>query len=721
MSYKVFNKFILRTPIYSFENIPYISIYDRTSFDKTIRNRKFKEAIYLASPVLYKEMYKLEKGDLDKKEAEKVINSLNRYSSRMATRCTPFGLFASCSIGNISNRTNIVLGDIFSRKTRLDMLFLCRLITDIMAKCSNLRYFVNLSLYKTKQYYRYIEYKQFDYRRLYTISMVKRNRYLDDLLIKVSKGKTLTDMIEYLEKYKISYNEAFTYVQDLIKSQLIVSELLPTITGEDLLKRTLNLIKNEDQINTTKLKEIQESLCNLDKKQSNAISDYQAIISNIENLQVPYEEKYLFQVDSYRELEHSSISQNIVEDLKDCLCFLNKITNKKVNKDIEDFKQAYYRRYENQIKPLLEILDPELGIGYPVNTNIKSDPFIENFNVPQKAIENNHLSNILYNKLFNKHSINDSEIVFSDEDVKDIDSNWNELPTTMYCMFKLYREHKDYLIEMKSIGGSSGANLLSRFAHINEGIYKFVKEITDMEQKNAKDAIMAEIVHLPESRVGNITHRPHLRNFEIAYLTSSDLPEERIIKLEDLFVTIRNNKLILYSKKLKKEIIPCLTTAHNYHTNKITPIYKFLCDLQLQDKKGTLGFDWGDLKNKLAFFPRVRYKNIILSPSIWRVSNDEIAFLINAFNSNSKGQINEWLSQRHMPHKILLMDGDNELFIDWDNENNISSAIAILKNKKNVFFTEFIFNNLNSIVYDKKGNCYTNECIIVFYKDNDEN
>ena len=183
MSYKVFNKFILRTPIYSFENIPYISIYDRTSFDKTIRNRKFKEAIYLASPVLYKEMYKLEKGDLDKKEAEKVINSLNRYSSRLATRCTPFGLFASCSIGNISNRTNIVLGDIFSRKTRLDMLFLCRLITDIMAKCSNLRYFVNLSLYKTKQYYRYIEYKQFDYRRLYTISMVKRNRYLDDLLI----------------------------------------------------------------------------------------------------------------------------------------------------------------------------------------------------------------------------------------------------------------------------------------------------------------------------------------------------------------------------------------------------------------------------------------------------------------------------------------------------------------------------------------------------------
>lgn len=718
MIYKVFDKFIIRTPIYSFEYIPYISIYDKKSFKKTIRNRKFKEAIYLATPVLYKEICKLEKRTLNKKEEKKVINSLNRYLSRMATRCTPFGLFASCSIGNISNRTDIILGDTFLRKTRLDMLFLCRLITEIITKCSNSRYFTNLSLYKTKQYYRYVEYKQLDYKRLYTISMIKRNKYLDNLLIEVDKGKSLTEMITYLEQYEVPYNEAFTYIQDLIKSQLIVSELLPTITGEDLLKRILDLIEN--QINTTKLKEIQEALHNLDKKQNNTINDYQAIISNIENLQVPYEEKYLFQVDSYRELEHSSISKNIIEDLKDCLCFLNKITNRKTNKDLEDFKQAYYRRYENQIKPLLEVLDPELGIGYPVNTNIKNDPFIDNFNIPSKTIENNYLSNILYNRIFNNYNINDSEIVFSDEDVKDIDSNWDELPITMYCMFKLYYDHKDHLIEIKSIGGSSGANLLSRFAHINEGIYEFAKEITDMEQKIVKDAIMAEIVHLPESRVGNIIHRPHLRDFEIAYLTPSDLPKERIIKLEDLFVTIRNNKLILYSKKLKKEIIPCLTTAHNYHTNKTTPIYKFLCDLQLQNKKGALGFDWGDLKNKLTFFPRIRYKKIILSPSIWKVSNNEITFLTDAFNSNSKDKINEWLLKRHMPHKISVMDGDNELFIDWNNENSISSALTILKSKKNVFFTEFIFNNLNSIVHDKKGNSYTNECIVVFYKDKDE-
>lgn len=206
MIYKVFDKFIIRTPIYSFEYIPYISIYDKKSFKKTIRNRKFKEAIYLATPVLYKEICKLEKRTLNKKEEKKVINSLNRYLSRMATRCTPFGLFASCSIGNISNRTDIILGDTFLRKTRLDMLFLCRLITEIITKCSNSRYFTNLSLYKTKQYYRYVEYKQLDYKRLYTISMIKRNKYLDNLLIEVDKGKSLTEMITYLEQYEVPYN-----------------------------------------------------------------------------------------------------------------------------------------------------------------------------------------------------------------------------------------------------------------------------------------------------------------------------------------------------------------------------------------------------------------------------------------------------------------------------------------------------------------------------------
>lgn len=61
------------------------------------------------------------------KAREKSDNAILKYLLRTCIRCTPFGLFAGCSVGSVADVTNIELSSIgkYRRCTRLDMQYHC--------------------------------------------------------------------------------------------------------------------------------------------------------------------------------------------------------------------------------------------------------------------------------------------------------------------------------------------------------------------------------------------------------------------------------------------------------------------------------------------------------------------------------------------------------------------------------------------------------------------
>ena len=74
----------------------------------------------------------------------------------------------------------------------------------------------------------------------------------------------------------------------------------------------------------------------------------------------------------------------------------------------------------------------------------------------------------------------------------------------------------EVIIELSSFHGNSALNIINRFAHTSPEIMTICKEIASWENNlGGKDSIIAEIVHLPEDRVGNVTYRPLLRDYEI--------------------------------------------------------------------------------------------------------------------------------------------------------------------------------------------------------------
>jgi len=113
------------------------------------------------------------------------------------------------------------------------------------------------------------------------------------------------------------------------------------------------------------------------------------------------------------------------------------------------------------------------------------------------------------------------EIKISELDFEQLNENWTDTPDTIMAICRILSlKEENTLVYLSSCGGSSAANLLARFAHVDETIERYVKQITRKEKDLQSDSVTAEIVHLPESRIGNIVFRPTIRNYEIPYLVA---------------------------------------------------------------------------------------------------------------------------------------------------------------------------------------------------------
>src|SRR5437773_1639620 len=113
-----------------------------------------QEALFVGSPDLHEQLLlwldnKIEKTD----KKEKTELSLAKYMIRMCTRCTPYGLFASCSGGDFSDATEIMLADksTLQRHGRLDMDYVCELHSHLLKQKEirdQLLFYPNTSLYR---------------------------------------------------------------------------------------------------------------------------------------------------------------------------------------------------------------------------------------------------------------------------------------------------------------------------------------------------------------------------------------------------------------------------------------------------------------------------------------------------------------------------------------------------------------------------------------------
>jgi hypothetical protein len=734
--YDSFPNFVLRAPLLSFSFFEELTSKQNISDDdlkKLFDKAEIKEAIFLATPVLFNELEKwLANKITDRDKIEKLKYSLLKYISRMSSRCTPFGLFAGCAVGKFDIETNIILDNISNNKrhTRLDMNYLVALSQNL-AKIENIKkqimFFPNTSIYKSGSQLRYVEYEYINNIRQHNIMAVEDSIYLQKIFKASEKGMSMIEIINLLVDDDNSFEEVSDFVEELISSQILISELEPTASGQEFLGQVksvlLKLKDTQEQLNI--INYVEAKLLEIDKLIGNHTGEFIEISHCVKELGTDFDPKYLFQTDLILNTKANVLSHSIIDSVKRGMSLFNKITIPPKASLLNSFKDAFYERFEEREVSLSKALDVEMGIGYIQNQYfLDNNPLIDDIIFPAsenmnsfRDIKWSRIHSIFQKKIIEAFACENFSIKLTDKDFDGLEEDWTDLPDTISTIIEIVIVNGEERIIINDAGSSSSANLFGRFCHGDDILKEYTQRITNLEKDMNKTKILAEINHLPQSRLGNVLLRPVFREYEIPYLAKSTLNNENQLKIEDLYISIKNKKSIqLRSIKHNKEVIPRLSNSHNYSSSSL-PIYHFLCDMQTQNIRGGIGIDLGPFVNEYEFIPRIEYENLILSVATWNIKESDIATLhqLNKDGMEVLEKFRLFRKDKKIPKYFMLIESDNKLLINSENLTSVKMFLNTIKKKSNVKIREFLFEEEGIIRSSDNKEYYTNQIVLSFY------
>jgi len=713
------NKAVIRTPL----SVKKIDI-TWEEIQEIFKVPKHREALFIGSPNIYKALEMWEKGEAFQNEDDlkNLKGSLYKYTSRLANRCTPFGLWASVGTIGLAKETNIDLDNAkLKRTTKFDMYFLGEILPEITKNKEIrevLKYYPNNSMYKVMDKYRFVEYYFKDRTRCHKISEVDINDYLEKTIAVAKNGATISELIKPITDDNISDEDARAFINQIIDSQFFVNELEFTLTGEDYLENLLKVLDQDRfefyEANVVKklLHSLKSKITAIDDAVFNDPEKYRAIHEQIEKEIQEADITKLFQVDSYRAIPEGKLSYSVIKKTRNAVVVLNRLQSTRKNQTLEDFKKKFQERYEEYEQPLINVLDPDLGIGYGRGSGAKT-PLVDKLNIrgnytSDREIQWNAKTGFLFKKALHAIQNNISDISLTDEEVNQFEEKESLYPDSFSSFINIFNENDEEKLYIKSVWGPSANGLIGRFAHLDDSIENLCNDIHVHEKALYTDKILAEIIHLPQARTGNILYRKFQRDYEIPYLGNSSLDEEHQLDVSDLYVSVKRGKVILRSKRLNKEIIPRLGNAHNYSANAL-PIYHFLCDLQDQGQTG-LSFSWGSLRSEFDYLPRVSYKDIVLSRETWNLTSKTMKKILADEKGNIIETVRSFQKERNIPNIVSFVQGDNEVVINFENDLSCTTFFFMLKGERFIQLKEFLFKE------DTITGAYCNEFVLSSYK-----
>ncbi|WP_313385954.1 thiopeptide-type bacteriocin biosynthesis protein [Chishuiella sp.] len=714
-------KCIIRTPILPLKFLFYkidINVLENKSnlidyINNVLSVNYLRKALIISYPDFFNELLKnTNNEDADYDKLLRNCISLHKFLIRSSYRATPYGMFSGISIAEISDETDLILE---KKSLKFDIqpniYEYYNLINDIEFDVfykNNILFYVTPSLYQLNSKYFYIE-KSYVLTNQSSLVNITTTPILKLIINSSKNGISLKNLIELVHK-KFDYyseQEIKSFIESIIKSQILISELFINPHEGDFCNSILNKLYEVKRGNT-KIEKYYKKISLLNTIRLN--NNIDELIDKKDTL-----DGINFGIDTKITDKNLKISTQLIDEISQ-QCFELYIKLKGNNSSqLNVFVDKFLQRYEYAEIPLLEALDSNYGIGFAESSigNSEYQPLKEGFYIKTNELQKNkNILEELVEEIFIKYLEKKVDHIDIEEYILKLSSPSNQvapLNESAYIFGKVnVNKSNEFTFFPDQIFSSQASKLIKRFSHLDKQVEGLINDIYKEEVKVNKDHLLAEVVNVPNHEFANLVLTKNQRNYEIPYYTINS-KRSKNISLNDLLIKIIDGKIRLISKALNKEIIPII--SNTYNTQIDDPIYKFLSEVANQYSGGGNFWNWGKYQY-YGHLPRISYKNIIISRECWFLKKEENSYQ-NVRDANTF--INKIISDNNLPRFVSLtlrIGADNEMFLDL--ENPISKLILAKElQRHNVFLLEENFRD-NQLIEDENENFYNSELVIPF-------
>lgn len=678
-NYQLANHLILRSPVGNAVKYP-------LAIEAILNDSLFMSALAIASPQFYD---RINATAID----ERARLTLCRYYNRFCFRATPFGLFASVTPLSWTDQSESKETSALQVYIQPDSYF--EYLMRQAAKDKDTAVLEpNPTLYRVQQEYRFVgtETDPVSGKRQYLLQATDFTGLLKRLLRYCEGGCKQQDIRQLIiRESHCSKEEASEYLRFLMDAQVMVPQQRPAITsdGETYLWSNNTIMKlfplpgNVQALDTEQLLRLQRSAAKL---WPHHLPMGQALLNVIS-------------IDAGKRPGLNDAHQ---QALQEGLYALEKLSYVQSVSPLKNFIEQFTQWFEGQQIPLLQVLDPEIGINYGPPEAENDNLLLETINIAPRpvakdAIHWTPVHQLILNAWHRDGYEMKKQITLTEEDLNFLPGpGIAEHSSGFSVLFRAYGNN----VWIESAGGYHTNSLAGRFTPASPEIRDAAKAMAEHEQRLNPDIIFAEILHLTDLHTDNVNKRSTILEWEIPVTAASTLPKKRQLELHDLLVQVINGKVLLSSRKHGKLVIPRLSSAYNHQLNQL-PLFRFLADLPYQFGSMLRTLDLPALFPGLCFYPRVVFKRSILSPAQWVISQEHLRSV-----KEEPGSFRQLQSRLHLPDRFTLTQGDQHLQFDIRSEDELTFFIACIGRSEQIRLQEVLFDPITQKASNDQYNAF---------------